>query len=90
MKLKQTQFDSELTRSVSLLRGHDVDSDEYATILGRVEKLHELRKDEKPKPVSLDTALSVGANLFGILMIIKHENINVITSKALSFVHRVK
>jgi hypothetical protein len=69
----------------------DVVSQEYAKALTVAERLLGMMEDEKkPSSVSKDALLNVGANLLGILMIIKHENVNVITSKALSFVTRVK
>ena len=43
---------------------------------------------EKPSSVSKDAMLTVGANLLGIVLIIKHEHVNVITSKALGLVIR--
>jgi len=36
--------------------------------------------------VSRDTLAVIGANLLGILMIIKHENVNVITSRAMGLI----
>lgn len=81
-------IESELETTVRALKTHTVISEEYAKTLNVVERLHEMLEEEKPSSVSKDALFAVGANLLGILMIIKHENVNVITSKALSFVIR--
>lgn len=58
-------------------------SEEYEKTLAQVAKIHGLLRDEKSAKVSRDTLAVIGANLLGILMIIKHENVNVITSRAM-------
>jgi hypothetical protein len=84
----QLLLESELERALRNLTGHAVNSEEYTKTLSYVERIHELIDEEKSTPVSKDQLLAVGANLLGIVMIIKHEHVNVIASKALSFVIR--
>jgi hypothetical protein len=45
---------------------------------------------EKPDRVSKETWAVISANLAGIVMIIAHERVNVIASKALSFIMRAR
>jgi hypothetical protein len=85
-ELKHSYIDNEIARAVLLLQDHDVDSKEYEVILRRIETMHKLREEDKPKHPSPDTVLTVTANLIGIFMIIRHEELNVLTSKALSFI----
>jgi hypothetical protein len=83
-------LEEELERAITSLRGSLTDSEEYSKMLTTVERLHDML-DEETKPsnsVSRETLATIGANLLGIFMIIKHESVNVITSKALSFVIR--
>jgi hypothetical protein len=82
--------DTELTglelvydQAVRELLFKQVGSEEYEKILEQVSKIHGLLKDEKSARVSRDTVAVIAANLLGILMIIKHENVNVVTSKAM-------
>jgi hypothetical protein len=84
----ETELESAYDKALHALDNHQVDSDEYAKILGRVSELHKMKESEKPSTVSKDTQALIAANLAGILMIIAHERVNVITSKALSFVQR--
>jgi hypothetical protein len=84
----QRQLENELERVIVNLKTERVLAEEYAKTLGLVERLHELMDKERPSSVSKDTVVTVVANLVGIFMIIKHEHVNVITSKALNFVLR--
>lgn len=65
------------------LKHHAVDSKEYATILDHIVTLHGLRKDEETAGVSKNTLALIGGNLLGIFMIIRHEQVNVVTSRAI-------
>jgi hypothetical protein len=84
----QRMLESELERTLIRLKAEEVYSDDYKKTLSTVERLHGMMDKQKPSSVSKDTALTVAANLIGIFLIIKHENVNVITSKALNFVIR--
>jgi uncharacterized Rossmann fold enzyme len=65
-------------------------SEEYAKTLEHVAKIHGLLREEKSTRVSRDTLAVIGANLLGILMIIKHENVNVVTSRAMGLLMQAK
>lgn len=84
----EVKLEVALTRALTALDDHPVDSKEYDQILDQLAKLHQLKLDSnpKPKPVSLDTLAMILANLLGIALIIKHEEFNVITTKSLGFV----
>lgn len=84
----QRMLESELERMIRRLNSEVPLSEEYAKTLTLVERLEEMMEKEKPSSVSKDTLVTVAANLAGIFMIIRHEHVNVITSKALGFVIR--
>lgn len=84
----EAQLVRTLEEALRDLRTHEPDSEEYATILDRVVKLHKLKEESKPSRVNPDTWVLAGTNLLGIIMILKHEQLNVITSKAMSFIIR--
>lgn len=86
----QRMIEEEYVRILTVLRSSQVDSQEYAKLLGNVERINGLMDIKKPSPISRETLLTVSANILGILLIIKHEEVNVITSKALGFVIRVR
>lgn len=66
------------------------DSDEYATMLNRLERLYKLKEKHAPKQVSPDTMLIVAGNLLGILIIVGYEHGHVIVSKAIGFAGRLR
>ena len=68
------------------LKSHETTSDEYAVVVDRMSKLHKLKVEERPKPISRDTAVVVAANIFGILWLTRYERENVISTKALGFI----
>jgi Glu-tRNA(Gln) amidotransferase subunit E-like FAD-binding protein len=82
-RTEQTVLENVLDRALRELSNHSIDSQEYAKILEMVVKLHKM-KEEESSSVSKDTILVVVANLLGIIMILKHEHANVITSRAMN------
>ena len=84
----QRSIESELERALTRLKSEMVDSEDYVKALSHVERLHKMMDREKPSNVSKDTMLTVAANLIGIFLIIKHESVNVISSKAVGFIMR--
>ncbi len=86
----QRLLESELDRALTRLRAEMPNSEDYQKMLKVVERLHEMMAEEKPNVVSKDTLFSVGGNLLGIILILKHERLNVITTKALGFVIRTR
>lgn len=83
----QLLLEGEIVQQLKVLRSQTTGTDEFEKALRSVERLHDMI-GKPSSPVSKDTLASVGANLLGIIMIIKHESLNVITSKAMSFVIR--
>jgi hypothetical protein len=71
--------------------GFTSETEEYADMLKKLERLYKLKEQDTPQPfISPEVALTVAANLFGILAILHYEKVNVVTSKALSFVMKLK
>jgi len=69
----------------------DPHTEQYGKMAEHLGKLYKLREHDRvqrwrPSP---DVCLTVFANLAGIVMIIKHEDVNVISSKALGFVKKL-
>lgn len=80
----QTLVEDAMMRAFDELKGQPVVSEEYAKNLDGIVKLHKMREEEKSPGVSPDTVALVAANLLGILLIIRHEHVNVITSRAMN------
>jgi hypothetical protein len=66
------------------------DTDEYPKMVEQLGKLYKLKESDSPKRLSPDVALTVAGNIAGILLILQYERAHVITSKALSFVLKLR
>lgn len=86
-----TEAIDSLLEEMSALSGDDP---EYAKMADQLTKLYALKEvDHKVTSnmrISLDTLALIGANLAGILLIVGYERENVMTSKALSLLLRLK
>lgn len=65
-------------------------TDEYSAILKNLDQLYKIKNETRSNRVKPDTIAMVGGNLAGILMIVGHERANVVTSKALSFITKLR
>lgn len=83
-----SQLERQIDRAIRELDNHPVGSEDYVRTVDVVVKLHRMKEEEKPSSLSKDTMAIVGANLFGIIMILKHEYAHPITSKALNLILR--
>jgi hypothetical protein len=88
-KNKSLELDEAIQRVHDRMKYEEIDSEEYATLLQRLDKLHSI-KEANTKRISPDTLLIVGGNLLGIVLILGYERVNVVASKALSFVMKSK
>ncbi len=86
----KTPVEKELGILFAELRHHGPSSEEYSTVLDRIVQVHKLKADEKPPQVSPDTLITAGTNLLGILLILHHERLNIITTKAMSMAPRIR
>ena len=82
----QLLLEEEIARGLRELKLHEASSDEYQKRLDRVVMLYRMKEEEKSNSgASKDTLAVVFGNLMGIFMIVKHEHVNVITSRAMQF-----
>lgn len=86
-KDKRTELEKEIARMEITLAATDPTSENYAKIADGLEKLYRIHENlNKGIGVDPNTLLVVAGNLMGILLILKYEKLDVITSKALGFV----
>lgn len=62
------------------------DSKEYTKMTDNLTKLSAVKTSESSEKVNINTALIVAGNLLGVTMILAHEHIGVVTSKALNLI----
>lgn len=75
---------------LSEMQVYGPDTQEYTNLLGHLERVYALRKNDERKRVSPDTMALVAGNLLGILIIVAYEQKHVMTSKGLGFVQKFK
>jgi len=85
-----TQLEKAIDKAMSQLNDYEIGSEEYNKVLEAVTKLHKMKEDETPNRLSKDTVAIITTNLLGIMMIIRHEHVNVITSRAMGLVIKPK
>lgn len=87
-------LDETIENLISEVAGADSGSDEETAVMQSLKIAMELRIADKaalkPSTMSPDMIASIAANLAGIVMILTFEKANVITSKSLSFVPKIK
>ena len=66
----------------------EANSNEYSDMAKNLETILKAKSYEKQKGISPDTIAIVAGNLIGIVLILKHEKVDIITSKALGFILR--
>lgn len=89
-KSKNTLLDTAITNLLTEITSMKVENPQYANALTQLEKLHAMKATEKSSRVDNNTLVLAGANLVGIALIIGYESKNVITSKALMFLGKLK
>jgi hypothetical protein len=86
-------LDKAIENLLAEMAGHDGDSDEFSKCVDQLAKLYDIKKSiekDNKKIVSYDQLLAVAGNLAGILLILNFERAGVVTTKALSFVSKIK
>ena len=83
---KKTMLEVEIDLVLEDMRDMYIDSDEYKVAIEHLSKLYDIKSKDDTGRVSPDTMAVVVGNLLGIVLILKHEDLNIITSKALGFV----
>ena len=87
-KDKRTELDKEIDELYLCLRDEaDPSSDNYNELLGKIEKLEKLRNERRratPQRAKIDpnTIVALGGQLTLALLVMHHEELRVITSKA--------
>jgi hypothetical protein len=92
-KMKEIELSAAIKREEIKLQddklANDVINDAKANALKEEELNQKQQELDNFRRVSMTTIVTIGANLVTILAILKHEQTNVITSKALSFVGKM-
>lgn len=86
----KTELDEVIDQIVASIKDDHPESEEFDKKTDQLVKLYKLKAETKPARVSPDTLAVIAANLTGIMMIVGHERANVVTSKALGFLLKLR
>ena len=85
------RFEAEINGLLTQMRGKDPGTPEYQAQLKALKKLIKMRDSSKnARKISPDTLAIVLGNLAGVLVIVSYEKHNIVTSKALTFVQKLR
>jgi len=87
---EKSGLDEAIDSVLSEMASVNADTEEYARMVDQLVKLYPLRESETKRRVSPDTMAMIAGNLLGIMLIVGHERAHVVTSKALSFVSKLR
>lgn len=90
LKKKPTALDIEIEKLLAEMHLIATSHPTYAPKLEKLERLYKLKGTKPREPINPNTVLGAGTQLAGIAMIIRHEQLNVITTKALGFIPKLK
>jgi hypothetical protein len=85
-----SDLDNEIARLYILLSDAVPGTARYKELVDLTEQLTKLKTEKSKNKVSSDVLVGALTNLLGILIVIKHEEINVIGGKAFSLVSKAK
>lgn len=68
----------------------DPKSEEYSKVLDTLLKLHKTQAENRPRSVSPDVLVSAAASLLGIILILHYERTEIVTTKAIGFVPKMR
>lgn len=93
-KEEDSDLETLITNHIAVMDGIGPETEEYTVQANNLKTLMETRKIEaeieKPWRPSADTVVSVAGSIIGIVAILTFEKANVITTKSLSFVPKIR
>jgi len=89
-KQDEKPIDLEIERVLSKLSNMSPESDGYQKAVTNLKTLYESRSQKTTRSINMDTVLTVGGNLLGILLILNYEQAHVVVTKAITFVMKGK
>ena len=94
MQLKKANDPSGLDLAIAEIfremQGFTADSDEYAQMADQLTKLYAIKTSDCPNRLSKDTLAIVIGNVLGIVVIVGFERTNILTSKAIHLLFRLR
>lgn len=88
MNHDQNPFDTEVDRILGLMSEMDPTHVDYAKAAESLKTVCEARAKKPAFPVDPEVIIAAAAQILGIILILQHERLNVVTSRAINFVRK--
>jgi len=85
---EQKPFDKEVDRLVGLMSEMEPSSEDYKKTVESLKTLCEARGKKAAQLIEPEAVLAALSSLLGIVLILSHERLHVVTSRAISFVRK--
>ena len=85
---KGSVFDAPIRKVLTQMAVYGPEDPEYAKLIEHLDRLNQMKADERKSRVSPDTMALVFGNLAGILIIVAYEQKHVMVSRAVNFLAR--
>lgn len=89
-KKELSSLEQEIETLIDEMSYYPRNSDEYSQMANQLVKLYSLKETDSKRRITPDTLAIVAGNLLGIILIVGHERMNVVTSKALNFILKLR
>lgn len=89
-KKELSSLEQEIETLIDEMGYYPRNSDEYSQMANQLVKLYSLKETDSKRRITPDTLAIVAGNLLGIILIVGHERMNVVTSKALNFILKLR
>ena len=83
---KNDRINEEIMKAETCLGSLTPGTDEYKVTMDDIQTLISIQNSKSSDRVSNDTIAIIAANLIGIMLVLNHERLDVISSKAMSMI----
>lgn len=84
------KLEAALDRVLLLMEGTEPGTSEYKELVNQLSDLHALKVNNTKTRVSNDTLATIAANIAGIILILNFERTQIVTTKAMAFVQKLR
>ena len=85
---QQNPFNREVDRILGLMSEMEPSSEDYAKAAESLKTICEARAKKPGFPIDPEVIITAVVNILGIVLILNHERLDVVTSRAISFVKK--
>ena len=85
-----TGLEAAINRVLLEMQNHSPETVVYESLVSRLSELSAIKAANAKSRISNDTLATIAANIGGILLILQYERVNIVGTKALAFVQKLR